>query len=288
MSEWEEQNREVWEQVVFGLAHRSRSTVAWITCDSYRHLRKLVEEFKQRFAEARHFEHRVTEFKENSFPPYFRNHLPAELFDGSEKRSFVHLFGLEQHVGLGNAKPPSRLFEALNFEREVVFGDFPFTTVIWSDTSSQIKAQTLAPDFWDWITEKFHFEAPLDLVEGQLELMETPKKLVSPEERDELYYQIARHLQLLDRTERPLDRLSLLEVIADNYQALQDYVKAIYYRGKILEMEDLLSEKARARHLNQQGVAFRSIGEYKSALRIMNCLWAFGKRLVIEQERVRL
>ncbi len=278
MSDWQAQNQAVWLEVQFALDHSIRSTIAWITCDSYFHLRTLVAEFKQQFPDNRHFEHRIDKFEENNFPLYFRNHLPAEALDDSIQHAFVHLFGLELHVGIGNSKPDSRLFEALNFEREILFNELPFITVIWSDTYSQIKAQTLAPDFWDWLTKKFHFDAPDIAVEQELAFLQENKSLVAPEKRDELYHQISKHLYLLEHTDRPADRLSLLEVIADNYQALQAYDKSIAYRKQLLELSDLLSPISKARHLNEQGLAFQKVGNYDKALQ------HYEQSLKIQQE----
>jgi tetratricopeptide (TPR) repeat protein len=264
MSDWKTQNEAIWAQVDFVYSDPETTSLAWITCDSFRHVQTLLATFRAHFPDAQHLEHRIVDFKGSNFTQYFQNKLPEEFMRPSSNAKFLHVMGLESHVGIGLAQPSSGLFDALNLEREIMFLRFPFNIVFWTDSYSQIKAQTLAPDFWDWLTDKFHFEAPEDIAKAELEWMREEKEYVQPEKRAELYHQISQQIGKLDSYEGH-ERLSLLEAIADNFQALQEYDKAAYYREEVLNMLDLLLPQQVAWHLGELGRAYQVLGHWAEA-----------------------
>jgi tetratricopeptide (TPR) repeat protein len=266
MSNWKPQNEAVWAQIDFVFSDPESTSLAWITCDSFRHVQTLVATFRAHFPNAQHLDHRITGFEGSNFTQYFQNQLPTEFMQPSSEAKFLHVFGLESHVGLGLAQPYSGLFSALNLEREIMFLRFPFNIVFWTDSYSQIKAQSLAPDFWDWLTDKFHFEAPEEVAKAELEWMMEEKNYVQPEKRAELYHQISQQIGKLGNHDGS-ERLSLLEAIAYNYQALQDFNRAAYYREEVLKMRDLLLPQQVAFHLNELGVVYSNLGQSQRALK---------------------
>jgi tetratricopeptide (TPR) repeat protein len=265
MSEWQEQNDGNWKRIEFALTELRGPGIVWMTCDSYRHSQRIFADFKARFADRVHYELRIKDSSEGHLRRIFVTRLPKEAFEGEGGMVMVHVFGLESQVGIGMSPANEDFFAALNLDREALFLRTPFIIIFWTDLQTQIKVQRLVQDFWDWVTMKFQFEAPVEAVKSEIDWMEEPKTLVPPERRDELLLQNARYIGKLDNLTRPRDRLSHLEVIADNYQALQDYSKAAYSREEVLKMRDLLLPGQLARHLNELGIAYKSLGMIEQA-----------------------
>ena len=160
----------------------------------------------------------------------------------------------------------------MNFERELLFRSFPFVIVFWSETYSQIRAQKLAPDFWDWLSYKFHFDGTVENVKEGSPLLTAEKSPPPPiKDRSPIDHRIARRRHELEQMEESddynqQDRLSLLKNIADDYDELQEYGKAIYFTSKVLQEEDLLSEKEKGDYLNRLGLLNKHTGNYNLAL----------------------
>lgn len=266
MSEWQEQNDINWKRIDFALGELHGPGIVWVACDSFRHTQRLFADFKARFIGRTHYELRIKNFPEGNFRRFFAERLPIAAFEAEPGMVMVHVFGLESQVGIGLLPANEDLFSALNMEREALFIRAPFIIIFWTDSQTQIKVQRLAPDLWDWVTMKFRFEAPEEEVKAELAWAQEEKDLVPPEKRDELLLQIARYIGRLDNLTRDRERLSYLEMIANNYQALQDYDKAAYYREEVLKLRHLLPLQQLAWHLNQLGLAYHNLGLWAKAL----------------------
>jgi tetratricopeptide (TPR) repeat protein len=98
--------------------------------------------------------HNVTSLRQQ-----FREKLPESVRNSKPVEYAVHVFGLENSIlapGNGSLKD-SGLISELNFEREALFHDNTFITIIWADKYIFEKLRMEAGDLWDWITYKFKF-----------------------------------------------------------------------------------------------------------------------------------
>ncbi|RMG77399.1 MAG: hypothetical protein D6714_19855, partial [Bacteroidetes bacterium] len=138
------------------LKNKRKGITLWISCDEAAALPFFYKKFKKTFTGFQHIEVDLSAFHNGSFPHFIKKALAST---GKKKRPVVHLFGLKEV--LKSTPKGSDLIATLNFERELVFRDFEFTLVFWTDTASEIQFQQKAPDFWDWLTYKFHFDSPV-------------------------------------------------------------------------------------------------------------------------------
>lgn len=271
---WQKQNEQEWQKLGFVLEGRTSPVVLWITCDSYRHLLQIFREFQQHYPDHLHLEVRLDDFKGGSITVFLEERLPEEETSEPASHKMLHLFGIEKHLGIWEPdEQKSKFFQALNFERELFFSHFPFPVIFWSERYSQIKAQQLAPDFWDWLTYKFYFEAPhispSSSEKFQFITDEYPKS--TGENRDALFHRIGRLLHELDLLEsapgyNPRDKLALLKSLADTWYYLQEFSKALNCTRKILENEELLSLAEKAHYLNFSGLLHQYAGNHESAM----------------------
>jgi len=179
----ESTNREQWEQLLFVMAQRSKPTIVIICFDSYRHRNKLYQKMTGDLPFYKHHDLDLTYQNVTSLRQQFREKLPESVRNSKPVEYAVHVFGLENSIfapGNGSLKE-SGLISELNFEREALFHDNNFITIIWSDNYIFEKLRSEAGDLWEWITYKFKFtddseempalsesEPPLSLPKGHI------------------------------------------------------------------------------------------------------------------------
>ncbi len=260
MSHWEAQNALQWEKLHFLLDHRERPAVLWVTCNSFRHRKQLQDTFKVQFSHFQHHEIDLKTYAGQSAKQFFQASLPPAV-NGSMR--VIHVGGLETLVAAGAGKDKTKLFEALNFEREVLFHELSAHLVFWTESFSQLQVQRYAPDFWDWLIDKITFEYPPVIPEYNGGIWDHDTRAVAGEQRHELVEQTLRYLQSLDSPDTPAtDQLSLLEAISENYFQLQDYRQAWHYIEKALA----LSGEGVSTYLrNLAGHTLLVFGEYDRA-----------------------
>jgi tetratricopeptide (TPR) repeat protein len=74
----------------------------------------------------------------------------------------IHLVNVEYALQTELESGESVLFPGINFERELIFRDFPCVLILWANRHTYERLRREAPDFWDWVTYTFHFKSPPD------------------------------------------------------------------------------------------------------------------------------
>lgn len=273
---WQKQNAKEWQKLDFVLKGRTTPVIIWITCNSYYRLREIYLEFKQRYPNQHHIEVTLDDFNDSSIPSFLKARLSKEKISDSGANILLHLFGIEKHLGIWESnEQKSKLFQALNFERELLFKTFNFHIIFWSEQYSQIKAQQLAPDFWDWLAYKFHFDAPLtNLSTKEFITIKSEDTPYTSESKDALHHRIARLLHELELLQanpnfNPREKVDLLKSIEDTWINLQEFKKAYECILKILEFESLLSQQERTHYFNELGLIYMFFGDYEKAFQYL-------------------
>lgn len=265
MRTWQEQNDTQWEKLRFVLAIGRDAPLIWISSDSYHHLRTLYEQLTTEYKQYTHCRIDLGEYAGPSLTQFIQSQIPK-----GDDAYMLHLFGIEKHLGIGtDASPTSRIFETINFERERLFRDIPHPLLFWSESYSQLRTQLLAPDFWEWMTYKFHFEAPLSPASEGVFItgLEPP---APGEDRDALYHRIARLRHLLQSVEEdpkanPHERNTLWLGLAEAYFTLQEYQDALHWANQIINRKETASPAQYVEALDKAAQVRRLQGDYEMA-----------------------
>jgi len=237
-------NLRQWGKISFILKNRKESTVIWITCDDYNYKLELIEDFRLHFPKNNHINLSLKQFNENNFVSFLKKQQP-NAFKKNHNPTIIHLTEIESQIypHLNSEGKKGKLIEVLNFEREIIFNDLPFILVFWSETYSQILFQQYAPDFWDWITYKFHFDSP-NIIPTQkntlsVEAIKNETKIV--ENENYVYSRIARNLHVLKEIDnkRTTDKISLYKSIVSDYYNIGDFLKAEEVIEEALKLENI-------------------------------------------------
>ena len=293
MQAWQQNNEKQWAQLKSALQHRQTPTVIWISCNDYFYRKELQERFVREFPAHQHLFASLKDFKENDLESFFKHHLPPDAFENSNGRYILHLSEIESQISphLQNEKDKPRFFEVLNFEREIIFSALPFSVVFWSATYTEIEVQQLAPDFWDWLVYKFHFQSPP--VEprhpARNERIISDAQLKSPIENENVVYnRIARYLQTLKSLDdKPIDRLSILKRIASDYYDIGEYPKAEEVIKEALSIPNLPEEET-GELLNLAGNILSKLNKFRQAEKKYNEALKIHRELAKENPRTYL
>ena len=139
-----------WQRLTRIFDRREKSVVAWIGGDSQEISYKQYHRFRDEYAKK--FEH--IEVHANQIPgSSVYSHLKRLLEQNTYKNPLFHIRSLPDDN-------QDIIFE-INFERELLFRKLPASAIFWGNDRSEIAFQRLAPDFWDWLVYRFHFNALL-------------------------------------------------------------------------------------------------------------------------------
>ncbi|MFN0033737.1 MAG: tetratricopeptide repeat protein, partial [Saprospiraceae bacterium] len=141
-------NDAAWQRLTRIFDRREKSVVAWIGGNSQEISYKQYHRFRDEYAKK--FEH--IEVRADQMPGRsVYSHLKRLLAQHSYQNPLFHIRSIPEE---GN----DLIFE-VNFERELLFRKLPASIIFWGNDRSEIAFQRLAPDFWDWLVYRFHFDA---------------------------------------------------------------------------------------------------------------------------------
>jgi tetratricopeptide (TPR) repeat protein len=237
---WQEQNEEQWRKIAFVLQGETSSGVIWVTCDQYQHRVRLLQQFQERFPNYEQTTGKIDQFSGGSLPAYMQ-----EVFKQSgggsqlDRPQLFHVSGLERYLSYVSGEGKMGFFEALNFERPLFYHALPFVLIFWTDSHTLVQTHRLAADFWEWLTNHFHFEGPADeilpMVQENEFLQERPRAMPSEAEKELLQNRNARLLAQLEESTKLAERISLWMGLADNCFKLRDFSESIRYRQLVLD-----------------------------------------------------
>jgi len=107
-------------------------------------------------------------FLEEEFKWVFRySYGQIPTLRGGRLYYIIHLIDLEYTLRAEAESGQPDLFPGINFERELIFRDFPCALILWANRHTYERLRREAPDFWDWVMYTFHFKSPAeDLIES--------------------------------------------------------------------------------------------------------------------------
>jgi tetratricopeptide (TPR) repeat protein len=154
------QNDTAWNRMLNLLQQRDHPVIVWVTAENRdlrdQMFRLLSIELQDRYI---HKSQNLSKVKvTDSFSLYQLLRQETAVTDTeNDTYPLFHIFGLESLVTADENDPAEAFARELNFERELLFRHLPASVVFWSDEPAQVRVQSLAPDFWDWLVYKFHF-----------------------------------------------------------------------------------------------------------------------------------
>jgi hypothetical protein len=161
MTDWQTQNENQWRKIAFLLQGETSSGVIWITYDQYQHGQYLLQQLQNRFPNYQHTFGNVDKFPGGWLSAYFEDvFIQSGGGAVTDRPQMFHVSGLESYLPCISDKAKARFFDALNWERPLFYQDLPFLLVFCTDSHTLIETHRLAIDFWEWLSMKFHFEAP--------------------------------------------------------------------------------------------------------------------------------
>ncbi|MCP4351902.1 MAG: tetratricopeptide repeat protein [Desulfobacterales bacterium] len=273
----EEENQEQWEQLLFVLENRNKSTLIVINFDCDETKKYIHEKLIRNLSQYQFHSLDLTAESIISLQRAFEKNLPESVLHSQAAEYIVNVFGLENSSFFTTKQgkvEESALIPELNFEREILFRRFPFITVLWSDAYFVRKLRKDAKDLWDWITYYFEFK---EIHENKPNITEYVR--VHPLSKEHHPEKIRRilHLQtkydklktddsLRERTVR--EKITIQKLLGHEYAELNDYEKAIqsYKTALALSHQIQVSEYERADIFLCLGETYFKNGEYKSAL----------------------
>ena len=167
MSPHDEENERQWEELIFTLQNRSKSTLVSVTFESPGQGRALRARLARELPDYRCHELDLSAVQVTSLYGVLRERVPEEILHSAPGQSIVHVLGLENSLHTREGRPrESTLLAQLNMERELLFRDFPFVLIIWSDAYIWKKIGREAQDLRSWITYAYRFRAEGDAIDA--------------------------------------------------------------------------------------------------------------------------
>jgi tetratricopeptide (TPR) repeat protein len=264
------------EELLFALHHRDKPTLAFVECKSTAKRDELAEFLQRELAEYAFYTIDLTPLTVASLLRTLDEELPAAIKDSPPVTYVVNVHGLENRLD-------EQLAAQLNLERELLFRNVPYITLIWADAYFFRKLQRLAPDLWHWVTYKFRFDDPTVQAVAQLPPL-PPQRL---EQRGDIEVRRERIRELEERYSRldlsDSDKLRLLRdklntksLLADEYEEAFEYPKAIAAYLDALGLEEQI-------HAAEQVVAELLQDRYQRGVLIFKLGWAYFQNQLFEE-----
>lgn len=150
--------------------------------------------------------------------------------EASSDKLLVHLFNLNQrfYTMESGSLATTAIFDNLNFEREKIFRELNCVLILWMDKDDLRLIQRHAMDFFDWVTNVFHFKS-----DREVTVLRDPQMLRDGDigtDRAESRHDIARlcrRLQMNAEDGNDHDRLDTMILLADAFINSGEYSSAI-------------------------------------------------------------
>jgi tetratricopeptide (TPR) repeat protein len=271
------------EELLFALHHRDKPTLAFVECKSTAKRDELAEFLQRELAEYAFYTIDLTPLTVASLLRTLDEELPATIKNSPPVTYVVNVHGLENRLD-------EQLAAQLNLERELLFRNVPYITLIWADAYFFRKLQRLAPDLWHWVTYKFRFDdptvQPLETL-PPLPPQRLPQKGDIAERRERIHTLEERysHLDLSEDNKLRLlrDKLTIKTLLAAEYREAFEFSKSIGAYREALGLDEqiqaaVLREDNKTQDTHQRGALLFSLGWIYFHVRL------FAESLVVYNE----
>lgn len=236
-------NAELLVEAQFALQKRSEPNIALMSASDYGLQRKIVERLKTKLPEYQFYDIDLTPFKVVSLHKALQEHLPAEVLASPPITYCVNVFGLENSrlASEDGQIIDSGMIAQLNYERELVFRNPNYLTILWGDHDFFVQLQRQAPDFWSWVTYFFKFRQEETYKEIVLEKEFVPDFSGRVPEREEYIKNLEAKLERLplndsDKSRTTRERINLYSLLAEEYAKYFDYENSKKYYENALRL----------------------------------------------------
>ncbi len=214
------------DELLFALHHRDKPTLAFVEYKTNAKRDELERFLQHELPEYTFFTIDVTPLTVASLLRTLADNLPAHVKNSPPVTCVVNVHGLENRLD-------EQLAAQLNLERELLFRNVPYITLIWADAYFFRKLQRLAPDLWHWVTYKFRFDDPTALATELLpplppERLPQPGNIAERQTRIQELNDRYEHLLLDDSDKKRLlkDKINLLSLLGQEYTEAFQYSEA--------------------------------------------------------------
>ncbi|MDM8554033.1 protein kinase [Desulfococcaceae bacterium HSG7] len=278
-----------WEQLFFSLEKRDKQTLILISFDCEETKNAVYEKLAKELFQYRFYDLDLGVKPILSIQRTFTENLPEAVLNSNRAEYIVNVFGLEKSIlnSSENSKlTDSDLFAVLNFERETIFREFPFITILWADAAMTRKLKNDAQDLLDWVNYEFSFrndnKKPVKPPEPAKHSTRTTE--ISPEiekriqELNDKYEQLERDDSGKERSIRK--KINLQKNLGQEYFRVNDYAKAIQSLNKALELGQLI----KALPYEQAEIWFRLGEAYFQSVQYDSAFKQYNKCMDIRKE----
>jgi len=275
------------DELLFALHHRDKPTLAFVECKTNAKRDELTGFLAQELPEYTFYTLDVTPLPVTSLLRTLADNLPDPIRNSPLVTCVVNVYGLENRLD-------EQLAAQLNLERELLFRNVPYITIIWADAYFFRKLQRLAPDLWHWVTYKFRFDDPTGQPVAQLpplppERLEQQGNIEARRARIRELEERYSHLDLSESDKLRLlrDKLNTKSLLADEYVEAFDYPKAVAAYRDALGLEDQINaaveqEMGMPQDRHQRGVLSFGLGCAYSQNRFFDeALSAYSTSLIL-------
>ena len=229
-------NQRQLETLKFALTEREQGTFGVIVYDNDHYKDKIYQIVQQNIPDYQHLKEDVAPDEITSLHRYLNENLPEKILKAQQVNHIIHVFNLSSSlVTYDKTKDriiPSKMLDQLNFERELLFRDFPFIILVWLDKAHKQTFAREAPDLWDWITYIFEFKTPESerVYEGTAYSAPIPNSTPEIFERIQDYQNRLKKLDTNQSTSRLLrDQEIIYNFLAKEYLEAGLYENALQY-----------------------------------------------------------
>lgn len=237
---------DTWQELDYLLTDRKKPVLLVCTFDTIRGRDKTIMVFQEHFDQYKH----VLLDTAGQEIVYLYKYLKEQLCDLpalSESKGIqhmVHLTDLDYSLLKEDIHQPGKLLPELNFERELIFREFPCILILWINRYTLNRLRHDAPDFWDWVQYQYHFPSPTDNVDRNPVEYDGPleSKGFTPERLDRVK-ELETRYKTLDQSGEDSERLlqdiaTLLKLLGREYLEIFETDKAIDYFKRLLAVEE--------------------------------------------------
>lgn len=227
---------QTFQQLLFALKARTKSTLVVISFDSYSKQKAIQKKLQHNLSEYKFKDLDLGSISVISLNRAIRDNLTPKILQSSPVEYIVNVFGLEHslfHTAKGELTQ-SALIKEMNFERETLFRDFPFVIILWTDAYYTEQLKRKAVDLWDWITYSFKFYG--GDVEEKDEFISTENKFLKPKGKDserlKRISELEEKYELLqldkDKQERVIsEQITIQKLLSKEYFELHKFTKSL-------------------------------------------------------------
>ena len=252
MSEEELHNQKQLKILEFSLKERQTGTFELIFFDTNHYKDIIFEKVCQQTPQYKHIQLDVGPYEITSLHRHLKENLPTEILQAKQINHIVHIFNLSSsfvtYIKEQDVLFPSQMLKQLNFERELLFRDFPFVILVWLHFTFKLTFAREAPDLSDWITYTFEFKTPPSerIFQGEAFSAPIPEISAASLQRiQNLQERIHMTNQNFAKNKHLLEKRSLYNLLAREYIETKSHKKAIEVYDKILELEQLIGGNPR-------------------------------------------